>query len=422
MKTFKVLVVLLSWMMVFLPLSLPRIAEGQDSFPPQRPPDAPTGFDNATNGLVDQATHDADRSVFKQNETAAVGLGPTFNGVSCDSCHSIPVTGGISTVTELRAGHLDANGNFVAATAFVNHGTEPIPERSLINLKATCPEAQEQLLPVDNIRVLRLTTNLLGAGFVEAISDATLENIRQGQPADMQGQRIIVPALEGGSGSGRFGWKDQHVSLLSFASDAYLNEIGISNRLVPNRHDFTHQCEDVAQFPDQADPEDVQPGKDDIDVFARFMRATKAPPRDEQLASTAAARRGSDTFTNIGCDTCHVRFIDTAPPGSPMANGDPVPDALGNKRIYPFSDFLLHNIGTGDGIVQTDQQNTRNKVRTAPLWGLRTHQVFLHDGSAATIQDAIQRHGGQAASTVVSFNTTLTSTQQQDLITFLMSL
>ena len=83
---------------------------------------------------------------------------------------------------------------------------------------------------------------------------------------------------------------------------------------------------------------------------------------------------------------------------------------------------MLHNIGTGDGIVQNGPQNTRNRVRTAPLWGVRTHQVFLHDGSAATFEDAIQRHGGQALAVTDKFNNELNSTQRQDLITFLMSL
>ena len=287
MKSVRAFVVLLplALMVVFLLLPAPRIVEGQESYPPP----APTGFDTLTNGLVDQATHDADKAVFKANEDEAGGLGPTFNRASCDGCHSSPVTGGVSTVTELRAGHLDANGDFVQATAFVNHGLEAIPDRSLINLKFTCDEAREELLPIDDIRILRLTTNLLGTGYVEAISATTLDDIRTAQPDGMKGQLITVPALEGGSGYGRFGWKDQHVSLLSFASDAYLNEMGISNRLSPNKHDFTHQCEDTVQFPDQVDPEDAGPGLDDIDIFARFMRATKAPPRDAVLASTAAA-------------------------------------------------------------------------------------------------------------------------------------
>ncbi|MEA2562005.1 MAG: hypothetical protein QOH06_3509 [Acidobacteriota bacterium] len=416
MRSFKFLVVLLSLMVAVLPLGSPRAVEGQESFPSDVP-DAPTGFDNQTNGLVSQTVHDEDRAAFKANEDIPGGLGPMFNGKSCDGCHSMPVTGGVSTTTELRAGHLDANGDFVPATAYVNHGLEPIPERSLINLKATCPDAESVLLPIDNIRTLRISTNLLGAGFVEAISDDTLNAVRLSQPDTMRGQRIIVPALEGGSGIGRFGWKDQHVSLLSFASDAYLNEMGISNQLSPNRHDFTHQCEDTEANPGQVDPEDRQ----DIEVFARFMRATKAPPRDLQLADTTAARRGANLFTSIGCDTCHHPSFVTAAPGTLMANGEPVPPALGRKRIYPYSDFLLHKIGTGDGIVQNGPQNSRNKVRTAPLWGLRTHQVFLHDGAAPTLQDAIQSHGFEAAGTRDSFNS-LSSTQQQDLITFLLSL
>jgi CxxC motif-containing protein (DUF1111 family) len=419
MKSLRVFVVLLSLMVVTLLLPVPRTVEGQEPAPPQP---APTGFDNLTNGLVDQATHDADRAAFKANEDAPNGLGPTFNGKSCDGCHFDPVTGGVSTITELRAGHDDANGNFVPATAYVNHGLEPIPDRSLINLKFTCPEAQEQLLPIDDIRALRLTLNLLGDGYVEAISDDTLTNIRLGQPSAMRGEKITVPALEGGSGIGRFGWKDQHVSLLSFASDAYINEMGISNRLNPNRHDFTHQCEDTSQFPGQIDPEDKQAGLDDIDVFARFIRATKAPPRDPTLVGTPAVQRGEGSFTNIGCATCHVPEIVTAPPGSLLANGDPVPPALGNKIIYPYSDFLLHDVGTGDRVVQNGPQDTATKFRTPPLWGLRTHQVFLHDGSVTSLLDVIQNHHAvQAASVTDAFNH-LSHTQQDDLITFLMSL
>ncbi len=419
MRSLKVLVLLLVLVVVVLPLAAPGNVEGQIAIPPPDDgaldaPEAPTGFDNLTNGLVGQDAHNDDRTTFKANKAAMDGLGPTFNGNSCDGCHSIPVTGGVSTTTELRAGHLNASGDFVSATAFVNHGLEPIPNRSLINLKATCADAQETLQPVDDIRALRLTTNLLGDGFVEAISDSVLDNVRLSQPADLQGQRIIVPALEGGSGFGRFGWKDQHVSILSFASDAYLNEMGISNRLNPNRHDFTHQC-----LPDPADPED---DANDIDTFARFIRATKAPPRDLTLANTAAAKRGETQFKTLGCDTCHHPSFTTANAGTPMANGDPVPAALGHKRIHPYSDFLLHNIGTGDGIVQEGSpQSTRNKVRTAPLWGVRTHQVFLHDGSATSLQDAIQRHDGQALGITAKFNK-LNDTQQQDLITFLMSL
>jgi CxxC motif-containing protein (DUF1111 family) len=389
----------------------------------QTPPEAPGGFDNGTNGCVTQTVHDQDRAVFETVEKDRDGLGPIYNGTSCAGCHSTPISGGVSSITELRAGHDDANGNFIPATAFVNFGQEPIPNRSLINQKAICESAQETLTDADNIRALRLTLNVLGDGYVEAIADSTLQQIAANQPAGMQGQLIPDLALEGGSGFGRFGWKDQHVSLLSFASDAYLNEMGISNRLRPNEDDFTHQCDAVP------DPEDVN---DDIDTFARFMRATKVPPRDTALASTPDAIAGSNLFDQIGCSTCHVRTIVTAPASataSPSADvnsigvgGNGVPPCLANKTIHPFSDFLLHKLGTGDGIVQDGApQNTANKIRTAPLWGLRTHPVFMHDGGSPTIDAAIKRHGGQAKDAHDQY-ISLSAPQQQQLLTFLNSL
>jgi len=395
---------------VTVPLLLPSRVEGQGAT------EAPTGFDNGTNGLVDQATHEADQAVFEQIDEVIDGLGPTFNGQSCAECHSTPVTGGVSIITEVRAGHLNAEGQFVPASALVNFGQDVIPFRSLINQKEICDAANEELPASENIRTLRSTLNVRGDGFVEAISDATLKSISLSQPEGMRGQLITVPALEGGSGTGRFGWKNQHVSLLSFSSDAYLNEMGISNQLAPNRDDITHLCgENVA------DPED----EEDIEIFTRFMRATKAPPRDTQLAATAAAQAGSKLFDQIGCNTCHVRTIVTAAPGAAVAGGTfIVPAALGNKIIHPFSDFLLHNVGTGDGIVQNGPQSTRLKMRTPPLWGVRTHPAFLHNGSAATLRDAILAHGGKTseALAVVQNFTNLTSTQKEQVITFLTSL
>ncbi len=405
MRFWRALVLSLPLCLLVVPFLLPRTAESQTAT------EAPAGFDNGTNGCVTQTVHDQDRAVFEQVEANADGLGPIFNGTSCAGCHSTPVSGGVSSITELRAGHLDAKGDFVPATGFVNFGRDPIPNRSLINLQSICPAAAETLTSADDIRALRLTLNVLGDGFVEAIADATLQQIRAGQPSGMQGEIITVPALEGGSGTGRFGWKDQHVSLLSFSSDAYLNEMGISNRLRPNQDDFTHICDAVA------DPEDVN---NDIDKFARFMRATKAPPRDAALAATPDAQAGALLFNQIGCATCHVPSIVTAPAGTVVTSGT-VPACLGDKIIHPYSDFLLHRLGTGDGIVQNGPQNTINRLRTAPLWGLRTHPVFMHDGGSATISDAVQRHAGEAQGALASFNS-LSSTQRQQVLTFLNSL
>jgi CxxC motif-containing protein (DUF1111 family) len=408
MRSLKTLVLTLAMLTLAIPLLF-----AQTGVSPS--PEAPAGFDNGTNGCVTQAVHDQDRAVFETVEKKSDGLGPTFNGTSCAGCHSTPVSGGVSAVTELRAGHDDPAGNFVPATAFVNFGQEPIPNRSLINLKAICDAAQETLTAVDDIRALRLTVNVLGDGYVEAISDATLQQIAQGQPAGMRGELIPIPSLGtvdtgfNGFGLGRFGWKDQHVSLLSFASDAYLNEMGISNRLAPNMHDFTHQCDTVP------DPEDVN---DDIDTFARFMRSTKVPPRDTALAASPDAVAGSALFDQIGCNTCHVRTIVTAP-ADPTANS--VPLCVANKTIHPFGDFLMHDVGTGDLIVQVGPQDTATKIRTAPLWGLRTHPVFLHDGRSTTVDDAIRQHHNQAQQARSQY-VNLPAAQQQQILTFLSSL
>src|SRR5204862_3376490 len=93
-------------------------------------------------------------------------------------------------------------------------------------------------------------------------------------------------------------------------------------------------------------------GLADIDRFTRFMRATKAPARDTLLAATPAARRGSELFDAIGCATCHVRTLVTAAAGTILNGGmDTIPSALGEKAFHPFGDYLLHNVGTGHGIV-----------------------------------------------------------------------
>jgi CxxC motif-containing protein (DUF1111 family) len=98
-----------------------------------------------------------------------------------------------------------------------------------------------------------------------------------------------------------------------------------------------------------------------------------------------------------------------------------VPAALGNKIIHPFSDFALHNIGTGDGIVQNGGQATANMLRTAPLWGIRARNRFMHEGLNITITDSIQLHAGQATAARNAFNA-LTAAQRADLVAFVLSL
>jgi CxxC motif-containing protein (DUF1111 family) len=242
----------------------------------------------------------------------------------------------------------------------------------------------------------------------------------------MRGQFIQVPVLEAGGAirGGRFGWKNQHASLISFSADAYLNEMGITSPLQATEN--TSNGRSTAAFDGVPDPEDPAvpgaPNGADVEAFARFMRASKAPPRDAALAATFDAQTGSNLFNQIGCATCHVRNITTAPPGTVINQGAfTVPAALGNKTIHPFGDFLLHDVGTGDGIVQNGGQSTRNKLRTAPLWGMRSRDRLMHDGETLTRNEAILRHAGEATGVINNYNA-LSTTQKNQLITFLNSL
>ena len=383
------------------------------------------GSQSVSNGLAEPAgdTFAIDQGFFELQHDPSTGLGPLFNATSCATCHqSVGVTGLAAQITEIRVGHRDDSGNFVNPTVTINDGLNTVGGRSLINDRSVCPQAQEHVPESENIRTLRATLNTLGDGFVEAIDDNTLIAIAQGQPALsdglIQGEVIHVPVLEaaGQTRVGRFGWKNQHSSLLSFIADAYLNEMGITSRLKPQ--DTTTVCKTTQ------DPEDHPDalGLDDIDHFAQFIRGTQAPPRDSVIAATSDAQTGQKLFEAVRCSTCHVESITTAAPGTPINGGAiSVAPALGNKIIHPFGDYLLHDIGTGDGIVQTPPQDTADKMRTAPLWGLRTKSRYMHDLKSLTLDDAIARHKGEARGVIHHFNA-LTSTQKQQLITFLRSL
>jgi CxxC motif-containing protein (DUF1111 family) len=400
----------------------------------QSPTEAPAGFDTPTlaenpgsqstnNGLVEPAgdSFALDQKIYETIHDVNSGLGPVYNGRACAECHQNPVSGGASQFTELRVGH-DDQGMFVNPTALINDGADSITGRSIINDRAVVPQAQEHIPATENIRALRAALNTLGDGFVEAVDDATLLAIADEQVSVTQGrihgEAIEVPVLEapGQNRIGRFGWKDQHSSLLSFIGDAYLNEMGVTNRLRPK---------DVTTIGKVTpDPEDVPDdlGLADIDHFAQFVRGTKVPPRDPVLAATPDAAAGQVLFAGLGCNVCHVEAITTAAPGTVIDGGAfVVPATLGNKIIHPYSDFLLHDIETGDGIVQAGPQDTANKLRTAPLWGLRMRPRYMHDFRSLTLEDAILRHRGEADQASDRF-LILSPAQKQQLFTFLNSL
>ncbi len=399
-----------------------------------RPTEAPTGFDNLTNGYLQQGpdfetinedtveppiqgqgtgSFNDNRFIFEERETIDDGLGPTFNAQGCVECHQNVVTGGASQITEHRTGRT-MNGEFFESLG-----------GSLIHSRATHPDIVERVYWADEIRTFRMSTNTLGGGFVESIANSTLLAIRDKQPTALRGTAVMVPVLEAdGQGRiGRFGWKSQHASLVSFSADAYLNEMGITSPLLPDENTYsgTDISYDSPKYGSRYDPV-PEPEDDGVDIvaFADFMRSTKAPSRGP---IDSAVKTGESLFNQIGCGICHTPSIVTAAPGTRINGGQfTVPEALGNKVIHPYSDFLLHNIGTGDGIpVLPTLPSTANQIRTAPLWGLRTRNRLMHDGLSFTGQEAILRHAGQAAGVTNKYKT-LSPSQQAQLLKFLNSL
>lgn len=392
---------------------------------PRDATEAPSGYDNLTNGFLEQGppfdeidednvlplrSFNDDRFIFEEVETIADGLGPVYNAQSCRECHQNVVTGGASQVAEQRSGRLEGDAFFESLGG------------SLIQSRATHPDIVERVNVGDQIRTLRISTNTLGNGFIEAIANSTLLAIRDAQPAALRGTALLVPILEanGATRVGRFGWKSQHASLESFAADAYVNEMGITSPLFPEEN--TSSGRNVG-FGTPFDPL-PEPEDDGVDIvaFADFMRATKAPARGP---ITADVRAGEQTFATIGCATCHVSSITTARKGTAINGGALiVPPALASKVIHPYSDFLLHDVGTGDGIPflpTAEFQATANQIRTAPLWALRTRNRLMHDGLSLTAQDAIERHAGQASAVTTRYRQ-LSAAQQRQLIAFLDSL
>ena len=386
---------------------------------------------------------------FQVFDGAADGLGPIFNGQACVQCHTQPNTngnptitppfgsnaavvsgvtvGGASAFTETRAGTLNPNGTF---NPLAKH-----EDGSLFHLASLTPGSQESVPADATIVAHRKTSPIFGAGLIEAIPDATIKaNVHTtpvdgvtGRFADLSGdavtQKIATTNPAGAQNLvGRFGWKAQESTVLAFAGDAYLNEMGITNRFfTTDPAPDGNQAALLAAEPAGITPTTLQDlpsnpalpesptNKDDIARFTDFMEFLAPPPT---VPLTAQAQQGQQLFTQINCVACHKPTMTTGPSS--------VSPALAAKPVNLFSDLLLHNMGTlADGIGQANAAPT--EMRTAPLWGLRARAPYLHDGRASTILQAILMHDGEAL-TIRNRFAALSSAQQQAIIAFLNSI
>ena len=259
----------------------------------------------------------------------------------------------------------------------------------------------------------RQSTPLFGLGLIEAIPDSTILQGVRSRPVDgVLGRASIVTDVASGRNLvGRFGWKAQQATLLSFAGDAYVNEMGITNRLFPTENAPNGNVALLNRLDKVADPEDQvdrASGKAGIDKLADFMRLLNPP---QALPLNVSTTFGAKIFNDVGCTSCHTPMMTTGPSTIP---------ALNSQRVMLFSDLLLHDMGSlGDGITQGTANG--REMKTAPLWGLRDSAPYLHDGRAATIDDAIRGHDGEAGSSKNKY-LQLSRDQQQLLAQFLMSI
>ena len=346
------------------------------------------------------------RTEFAAVEGVADGLGPVFNGNSCAACHLTAgtVVGGTNGQLETRFGAIHGK-DFDPLTQFGGSliqengiGTTGLPNLS------RCKNVSfdgETVPPPAKVVAKRRTTPLFGLGLVDATPDSTFIQLAADEHAadpSTAGIVSLVPNPDTGTSGvvGRFGWKAQNPTLHVFSGDAYLNEMGITNPSFPSESCPSGKCNLLTCNPVPTLNDDGT----DVTLFTEFMTFLAPPP---PLPPPAG---GLDLFKSTGCAKCHTPQLSTPDDATLSA-------PLRNQTYHPYSDFLLHDMGTlGDGITQN--QATGTLMRTAPLWGIRFEQSLLHDGRVTNITDAILQHNGQGAAARDAFRAL--SAQQQNLL------
>jgi CxxC motif-containing protein (DUF1111 family) len=342
---------------------------------------------------------------FESVESVASGLGPVFNDKACSACHNVGAIGGGNTRVTTRFG-MTVNGVF---DPMIDLGGSLMQSQGIgrldgINFVAEIVPAQATVV------AHRRTTPLFGLGLVDNVPDAVLEQLAQEEqirtPQTAGRVNKVLDAASGRERAGRFGWKCQEATLLSFSGDAYVNELGVTTPMFPDENCPQGNCAPLHDPGLPAVPN--EPDNDDLEGFTNFMTFLAPPP---SLPMKLQAQQGAFFFVGVGCADCHMPILLTGPNPS---------RALDRVAFAPFSDFLLHDMGNlADGIAQSGAGT--HEMRTAPLWGVRFATTFLHDGRTTTFAGAIEAHDGQARAARDRF-LALSSAEQAALIAFLSTL
>jgi CxxC motif-containing protein (DUF1111 family) len=346
---------------------------------------------------------------FQNVEGIEDGLGPVFNEASCVACHGAGLAnavGGTNGRKVTRFGRYDSAGNFDPMTEL---GGSLVQDHAIGIMCGSTPCFTPEVVPDSaTVQTKRRTPPLFGLGLLEAVPDAEIKLIAAAQslarPGIAGAVSIVTDMRNNKPAVGKLGWKAQVPSVFQFSGDAYLNEMGITNPMFPNENCPQGKCELLVNNPRP----DLNDDGTDVQKFTDFMRMLAPPPRGP---INGQVREGQGQAQAIGCLDCHVATLVTA--GSDIA-------ALSYKALHPFTDLLLHDMGSlGDGIAQG--AGNGHQFRTAPLWGLRMQATMLHDGRATTFEQAIAAHDGQGAASRDKF-AKLNAQQKAALLAFLGSL
>jgi CxxC motif-containing protein (DUF1111 family) len=344
------------------------------------------------------------KTVFEREFDPLGGLGPVFNNTSCAKCHDQGAIGGGSDTLETRYGQV-VDGVFNSLTQFDGQLLHSMG----IGLFNGVDFVGEVVPPEANVVAHRRTTPLFGLGLVDAVPDQFLQDLAQFEqdftPETAGRALVLTDVFSGQSRVGRFGWKCQIGTVLTFSGNAFLNEMGITTPFFPHENPPGGNAAQLAANPALTNPNDTTETVMQLADHTTFL----APPPQRPL--TADARIGGSLFIGIGCAACHVPALRTGP--NDVA-------ALNEVEFFPFSDFLVHDMGSlNDGIAQPPA--TGQEMRTAPLWGARIRTSFLHDGRAKTLRAAILAHDGQGLAARNRF-ATLPAREQAQLLKFINSL
>ncbi len=310
------------------------------------------------------------KEVFTRRFLRSEGHGPDFNTASCRACHEIPVTGGSAPL--YRNFFLGQNSS-PSGPVGAFEGNQLVA-RSFSHVRA----AREPISAAIQVVAQRNAPPMFGLGQLERIPEADI--LANQDPFDDDGDGISGFANFDLAAVGRFGYKAQSGSLVSFVRGPLFNQMGITTDPLPALAQVGAPDQPTRDNDGVPDPELPAAELRDLVTFVREL----APP--SPLPMDAEARAGEQLFLTIGCAKCHIPNI--------VRSGTPV---------FAFTDLLLHDLGApnGDGVRMGNA--TSREFRTQPLWGLRHHAPFLHDGRADTIEEAILEHGGEATASRDAF-------------------